>query len=812
MAQRESLGSSNFWRLLILCAVLPLGAPTIVQAAVQGEWVQTAPPIGILATGDSLIILVDGTPLLFGPTAGAVQEYHPETAEWSARGSLQVPRGIGATVTALPGEGVLLAGAAAGATAEVYNTTTDTSTVTGSMQIARADHQATLLSSGRVLVSGGLGTTGELLGSSEIYDPATRSWTLTGPLNQPRSGHSVARLPNGNVLVAGGVGASGPLASAEIYDSRTGVWTATSAMDQSRSHIRAATLNDGRILVVGVSPRGFDSSFYDPQSQTWSAGVAIPVSLGGSDPFVAGLVVLNDGTPLALFGSTACGSSIFFRSCVKRVSESILFDVPTGVWVSIASFQNTTIGAPIVGSSQSSSVGSPLAVLRDGRALFAASTAQLFRRDNATPRLTVTPSSVDFGKTGIGALVQQPVFVQNIGGAKLTGAATAVGAPFTLVSGTPFTLLPGESTVIKVQFNASVLGSFSGSILLASNGNWVSVPLTGVAGEGVFLSGGVADVTGTGIAGVTVTLTGAATASAVTDASGHFRVFAPPNNGYNLIPVGAGLLFAPGVRSVLVATQDVSGLDFTVIFSPIRIGVFRNGFWSLDVNGDGQWDACTRADRCINFGAPGDKSVAADWSGTGKTKVGVFRNGIWSLDFNGNGQWDGCTFGTGDHCPIFGQAGDEAVVADWAGSGHANIGVFRGGLWFLDLNGNGQWDGCGADACLAFGQPGDLPVVGDWTGTGEVKIGVFRNGLWFLDRNGNGRFDSCGIDVCVGFGQAGDLPVVGDWSGTGHDRIGVFRDGVWYLDLNGNGQWDGCIVDACIGFGQAGDRPVGGYW
>jgi len=104
-------------------------------------------------------------------------------------------------------------------------------------------------------------------------------------------------------------------------------------------------------------------------------------------------------------------------------------------------------------------------------------------------------------------------------------------------------------------------------------------------------------------------------------------------------------------------------------------------------------------------------------------------------------------------------------------AGRAKIGVFRNGPWFLDLNGNGVWDGSGIDACYAsFGWAGDIPVAGDWNGTGTAKIGVFRNGQWFLDLNGNGVFDGCGIDACYAFfGTAGDIPVAGEWDGTGVD-------------------------------------------
>jgi hypothetical protein len=120
------------------------------------------------------------------------------------------------------------------------------------------------------------------------------------------------------------------------------------------------------------------------------------------------------------------------------------------------------------------------------------------------------------------------------------------------------------------------------------------------------------------------------------------------------------------------------------------------------------------------------------------------------------------------------------------------------------------------ERCGNFGLPGDIPVVGDWTGTGTTKVGVFRpsSGQWFLDLNGNGQWDGCGVERCGNFGLpgAGDIPVVGDWTGTRTTKIGIFRNGQWFLDLNGNGQWDGCGVERCGNFGLPGDMPVVGKW
>src|ERR1051325_9394852 len=189
--------------------------------------------------------------------------------------------------------------------------------------------------------------------------------------------------------------------------------------------------------------------------------------------------------------------------------------------------------------------------------------------------------------------------------------------------------------------------------------------------------------------------------------------------------------------------------------------------------------------------------------------VGVFRAGLWVLDFNGNGQWDGLG---NDRAVVLGQAGDIPVLGDWNGDGHAKLGIFRNGVWVLDYNGNGQWDGLVNDRAVVVVQAGHIPVVGDWNGDGRAKVGLFRNGVWVLDYNGNGQWDGLIDDRAMVLGQAGDIPVVGDWNGNGRAKVGLFRNGVWVLDYNGNGQWDGLFDDRAMVLGQAGDIPVFGNW
>jgi len=80
------------------------------------------------------------------------------------------------------------------------------------MTTARADHTATLLGNGKVLLAGG----GDA--SSELYDPTAGRFAATGSMTAKRYFHTATLLLSGKVLIAGGTyDGNTAFASAELY-------------------------------------------------------------------------------------------------------------------------------------------------------------------------------------------------------------------------------------------------------------------------------------------------------------------------------------------------------------------------------------------------------------------------------------------------------------------------------------------------------------------------------------------------------------------------------------------------------------------
>ena len=283
-------------------------------------------------------------------------------------------------------------------------------------------------------------------------------------------------------------------------------------------------------------------------------------------------------------------------------------------------------------------------------------------------------------------------------------------------------------------------------------------------------------------------------------------------NGNGAFDAGDKVFPFAGQAGVRAITGDWNGDGRS------KVGYYTNGFWVLDYNGNGTYDGVgPGGDKFYGFGGSGASYVpiTGDWNGDGKTKVGFYKDGFWALDTNGNG-----TFDAGDSFFAFGGngAGEIPVLGDWNGDGRTKIGYFYQGRWVLDYNGDGAFTAADKFYTNFTYAAGDIPVIGDWSGDGKAKIGIYRGGFWILDYNGNGAYDgvAAGGDKFYGFGgNAGEIPFVGDWNGTGFSKVGIYVNGFWVLDFNGNGSYDGTAAggDRFIPYGgTAGNQPLIGRW
>jgi Galactose oxidase, central domain len=106
-----------------------------------------------------------------------------------------------------------------------------------------------------VLVTGGdrllIGRT--YLSSAEVYDPFFGSWSTIPSMISPRTYHTATLLPSGKVLVTGGYIGTNYLSSTETYDPgmANASWKAAGALTAARIGHAATLLVDGRVLITG---------------------------------------------------------------------------------------------------------------------------------------------------------------------------------------------------------------------------------------------------------------------------------------------------------------------------------------------------------------------------------------------------------------------------------------------------------------------------------------------------------------------------------------------------------------------------------
>lgn len=112
-------------------------------------------------------------------------------------------------------------------TAQIYNPATDTFTdPAAQMTYARAHHAAAMRVDGTIVITGGIGADvsdpnnilpADFLNTAELFNASTQGFTLTGSMATARANHTATALANGKILITGGNLGSVFLKSAELY-------------------------------------------------------------------------------------------------------------------------------------------------------------------------------------------------------------------------------------------------------------------------------------------------------------------------------------------------------------------------------------------------------------------------------------------------------------------------------------------------------------------------------------------------------------------------------------------------------------------
>jgi len=189
--------------------------------------------------------------------------YDPTSEAFTTtNGSMVTPR-FSHTATLLNDGTVLIAGGNSRDTgsilnsAEIFNPSSGTfASTTGNMNSASEYHTATLLSSGQVLIAGGVASGSTYLTRAETYNPTSQTFTTVANMAVPRGGHSGVLLNDGTVLMIAGETTAAYTGTAELYGTSNAPFFGAGALDTPCSGQTATLLNDGTVLVAG----GFDTN------------------------------------------------------------------------------------------------------------------------------------------------------------------------------------------------------------------------------------------------------------------------------------------------------------------------------------------------------------------------------------------------------------------------------------------------------------------------------------------------------------------------------------------------------------------------
>ena len=213
----------------------------------------------------------------------SINSVPPFAAPSVRSGPIQIPVTVGTPPNAQDTAGVLLFGGqdssqTVAPTPEIYDTTSKQVVPTAAPVFASVGNSTTLLQNGDILIAGGSTVLSQhpdeqpspVINQAQLFHPTTRTFSATGSMNVARRDHTATLLPDGKVLITGGQdNLGGPTNSAELYDPATGKFTQTDSMIEGRRLHTASLISQPGQGVEVVVYSGVAAGVIDQRAEYW---------------------------------------------------------------------------------------------------------------------------------------------------------------------------------------------------------------------------------------------------------------------------------------------------------------------------------------------------------------------------------------------------------------------------------------------------------------------------------------------------------------------------------------------------------------
>jgi len=334
----------------------------------------------------------------------------------------------------------------------------------------------------------------DLSGQVEIYTPAQGVVSGVAPTINPVSGQ--LNSPSNNNVVSGtqlngltennGYGddyqgaTNYPLVRLLQVDAPNNVYYATTH-DETTHSIAPSTPNSTQFDVPPGLPGG-NYTFYAVANGIDSNGVPVTVVAGADFSLTAN----PSSVSIAQGGSGTSTIAVVpangFTGSVSLTASGL----PSGVTAAFVPNPTTTTSLLTLTASATAATGtSTVTITGTSGSLTATTTISLTVTQGGGPVVTLSPTSLVFGKTVVGTTsTGKTVTVTNTGNASLIIASITTSGDFAQVTSSKpcgSTLAAGKNCVVKITFTPTQLGSRTGNITITDNASNSpqTVPLSG---------------------------------------------------------------------------------------------------------------------------------------------------------------------------------------------------------------------------------------------------------------------------------------------------------------------------------------------